>query len=60
MPGKAAYRELDADDDLNFTYFLADKLGLMVADLEARMSNSEFVMWSRWHAIQGQRRQVGL
>lgn len=41
-------------------YFLADKLGLLVADLEQRMSNAEFVMWSRYYAREGQRREVGL
>ena len=59
-PGKAAYLELDDDPDLEFTYFLADKLGLLVADLEERMPNAEFVMWSRYYAREGQRRQVGL
>lgn len=33
---------------------------MTVADLEARMSSSEFVLWSRYYAREGQRRQVGL
>jgi hypothetical protein len=31
-----------------------------VAELEERMSNAEFVRWSRYFAREGQRRQVGL
>lgn len=33
---------------------------MTVADLEERMSNAEFVLWSRFLAREGQRRQVGL
>jgi hypothetical protein len=33
---------------------------MLVADLEERMTNAEFVLWSRYFAREGQRRQVGL
>lgn len=33
---------------------------MMVADLEVRMSNAEFVVWSRYFGRRGQRRQIGL
>jgi hypothetical protein len=33
---------------------------MLVADLEERMTNAEFVMWSRFFAREGQRKQVGL
>lgn len=41
-------------------YFLAAKLGMIVAEMRERMPHDEFVMWSRYYARQGQRRQVGL
>jgi hypothetical protein len=31
-----------------------------VTDLEERMTNAEFVTWSRYYAREGQRREVGL
>lgn len=60
VPGKAAYRALDGDDDLEFEFYLAEKLGLIVADMRARMPQAEFVLWTRYYARLNQRQQVGL
>jgi hypothetical protein len=60
-PGKAAYLDLDADPDLEFSYFLALQLGIgTVGEMQERMTNAEFVVWSRYFAREGQKRQVGL
>lgn len=60
-PEKAAYLALDAEPDLEFEYFLCAKLGGMtVAEMRQRMTHHEFVVWSRYYAREGQRRQVGL
>jgi hypothetical protein len=33
---------------------------MTVAEMRERMSNAEFVVWSRYYAREGQRREVGL
>jgi hypothetical protein len=58
VPGKAAYLALDGDPDLEFEFFLASKLGVMVADLRERMSMSEYVMWTRYYARKAQRDEL--
>lgn len=55
------YLQLENNPDLEFEYFLCAKLGGMtVTEMRERMSNDEFVRWSRYFAREGQRRQVGL
>lgn len=58
MPGKAAYLALENDADLEFEFYLADRLGLVVEEMRARMSNHEFVLWSRFHARRAQAKQL--
>lgn len=58
MPGKAAYLALENDADLEYEFFLASKLGMVVTDMRERMSQAEFVLWSRYHAREAQQRQL--
>lgn len=58
MPGKAAWRSLEDDPELEFEFFLAQKLGMTVARLRAEMDNGEFVYWSRYYARRAQEREL--
>jgi hypothetical protein len=57
VPGKAAYLDLENDPDLEFTYYLAEKLGRFVAEV-LEMDHAEFVLWSRYFARQAQAREL--
>lgn len=50
MPGKAAWLALEENHDLEFEYFLAQKLSMTRARMIAEMSNAEFVYWSRFYS----------
>ncbi|MEU7817059.1 hypothetical protein [Pseudonocardia sp. NPDC049154] len=39
-------------------FYIADRLGMTVARLEAEMSNAEFVEWQVFHARKAQRREL--
>ena len=54
MPGKAAYKALEADPELEFTYYLADRLKMTVARLTAEMPAAEFGLWQAYHARRAQ------
>lgn len=56
-PGKEAYRELENDAELEFLFYLADRLGRTVGEL-SEMSHSEYVLWGRFHARRAQRREL--
>jgi hypothetical protein len=43
---------------LEFSFYLADRLHMTVAELGERMSNAEFVQWAMWHARKAQRREL--
>lgn len=42
----------------NFDYHLAEKLGMLVADLRERMSNDEYVRWQIFYARRAQRAEL--
>jgi hypothetical protein len=52
------YKHLEANPDVEFEFFLADRLGMMVATLRDVMSADEFLGWSMFHARRAQRRQL--
>jgi hypothetical protein len=59
VPGKAAYLEFEDDPDLEFEFFLAKELGGMtVTEMRARMSNQEFVYWSRFYSRRDAEREL--
>lgn len=45
-------------EDLELTYYLADRLGKTVAELEESMSAAEFVRWAIFHARKAQRAEL--
>lgn len=49
---------LASDNELAFSYVLAEKLHMTVAEMEARMDHREYLLWSAHFALKAQRRQV--
>ena len=49
---------MDAAPELEFDFLLAERLGMTVADMRARMSNEEYLNWGVYLGRQAQRRQV--
>ena len=50
---------METSPDLEFDHFLAERLGMLVADLRARVSQAEYVAWGVYYGRQAQRRQLG-
>jgi hypothetical protein len=58
VPTKVAYKRLETDPSLEFEHFLAQKLGMTVADMRQRMSGEEFTSWAMYYARLAQRSQL--
>ena len=59
MPRKAAYLAFENDPELDFEFFLAEKLGGMtVRELRARMSNDELLRWSVYFGRRNQEAEL--
>lgn len=58
MPTKAKYKAFEADPELEFEFFLADRLRMTVADLREKMTYDEFVSWGIYHARIAQKREL--
>ncbi len=58
MPRKAAYKAFEANQGLEFEFFLAQKLGMTVDRLRAEMPNEEFLYWSMYYARKAQREEL--
>jgi hypothetical protein len=48
---------LEENPDLEFEFFLAQKLSRTVAELR-QMGNDEFVLWTRFYARKAQREEL--
>lgn len=46
--------------DLEFEFYLAEKLGMTVARLRTEIGNQEFVEWSIYYARKAQRRELAM
>lgn len=57
MPPKAMYLMMETSPDLEFEFFLAQKLGRTVAELR-EMSAREFLGWSVYYARKAQREEL--
>lgn len=51
-------RTFEDDSTVEFTFYLADRLRMTVADLEERMTNAEFVRWTIYHGRRAQDAQI--
>lgn len=57
MPPKAIYMQMETRPELEFEFYLAQKLGRTVAELRL-MSQSEFVGWSVYYGRLAQRQEI--
>jgi hypothetical protein len=48
----------ETDNDFHFEYFLAEKLGCLVADLRTRITAQEYLNWSIYYGRRAQQRQL--
>lgn len=53
-----AYLALEQEPDLEFTYYLADRLRMTVSELVNRVSNAEFLHWAMYHGRKAQRSEL--
>jgi len=49
---------LETSPDLEFSFYLAQKLGLTVGELHAKISNHEFIGWSVYYGRLAQRQEI--
>ncbi len=57
-PRRSPKALLDEENDLEFQFFLAQKLSMTVAELRDRMTHAEYVGWSRYFAVKAQREEL--
>lgn len=60
MPRKAAYKAFEASPELEFEFFLADRLGRTVEELRESMTQDEFVRWMVYHGRKAQRQELAM
>jgi hypothetical protein len=58
VPTKAAYKDFEADPDLEFEFSLAAKLGMTVGHLRTTMTMDEYVRWRIFYARKQQRAEL--
>ncbi len=49
---------MENDPDLEFEFYLADRLSMTVHNLRRTMSNEEFVSWAIFHGRKAQRQEL--
>jgi hypothetical protein len=57
-PPKATFQRFEASPDLEFDYLLAEKLGMLVADLRERMTGDEYLGWTVYFQRKAQRAEL--
>jgi hypothetical protein len=57
MPLKVIYMKMEMTPELEFEFYLAQKLGKTVAELR-QMSQSEFLGWSVYYGRKAQREEL--
>lgn len=58
MPPKAAWIAFETNPDLEFDFYLAEKLGMTVADLRERLSGQEYLQWSVYFSRKANRQKL--
>jgi hypothetical protein len=49
---------LENEPDLEFEFYLAEKLSRTVAELRDTLSNAEYVLWTRFYARKAQAEEL--
>jgi allophanate hydrolase subunit 2 len=57
MPPKAVYLEMETTD-LEFEFYLADRLSMTVARLRLEMPAAEYIAWSVYYGRKAQRMEI--
>jgi hypothetical protein len=57
MPPKVIYMKMETSPELEFEFYLAQKLGKSVAELR-QMSQAEFLGWSVYYGRKAQREEL--
>lgn len=52
------YLQFETSPDLEFDHYLAEKLGMLVADLRHRMTGQEYLGWSVYYQRKAQRAEL--
>lgn len=60
MPPKAVYLAMENNPELEFEFFLAEKLGRTVTELRETLSAQEFLEWSIYYGRKAQKQQMEL
>lgn len=58
MPARTRTKALASDPDLEFEFFLAEKLKKTVAEVRSDMGNDEFVHWAMYFGRKAQRNEL--
>lgn len=58
MLPRSSTKAFETNPALEFDHFLAQKLGMLVADLRERMSAQEFLAWEIYYARKAQREEM--
>lgn len=58
VPTKAAYETFETNPDIEFDFFLADRLRMTVAEMRATVSAEEWRYWNTYHGRIDQRREL--
>lgn len=58
MPTKAAYELFESSPDLEFEFYIADRLGCTLGELRERMPAGEYVQWWIFHSRWAQRKEL--
>jgi hypothetical protein len=57
VPTKVAYKDFEASNELEFEFYLAQKLSRTVEELRS-MQNDEFIRWGIYYARIAQRQEL--
>ncbi len=58
MPTKVIYELMETDPAIEFDHYLAEKLGMPVAEMRRRVSNAEWMSWNVFYSRRNQRREL--
>lgn len=59
MPPKEIYLEFENDPELEWEFYIAERLGIgTVAELRRRMGHDEFVRWQVYYGRKAQRQEL--
>lgn len=58
MPGKATYLLFESRPDIEFDYYLSDRLRMTVSEMRRSMSGEEYQGWITYHKRKAQQEEL--